>query len=154
MKAFSIELLVTIAVTAALFIGEYVESAAVTFLFLFGAYLEARTLNKTRASLRELTELAPDEASVFRNGDWVSVSVDEVEEGERVVVRSGGKIPVDGKILTGEATINEAAITGESVPVGKTNDDDVFSGSILDSGYIERWLKKLEKTLRSQKLLS
>ncbi|MFC0015156.1 MULTISPECIES: cation-translocating P-type ATPase [Allobacillus] len=153
MKAFSIELLVTIAVTAALFIGEYVESAAVTFLFLFGAYLEARTLNKTRASLRELTELAPDEASVFRNGDWVSVSVDEVEEGERVVVRSGGKIPVDGKILTGEATINEAAITGESVPVGKTNDDDVFSGSIIDSGYIEMVAEKVGEDTTFAKII-
>lgn len=89
----------------------------------------------------------------FLEGDWVSVSVDEVEEGERVVVRSGGKIPVDGKILTGEATINEAAITGESVPVGKTNDDDVFSGSIIDSGYIEMVAEKVGEDTTFAKII-
>lgn len=72
---------------------------------------------------------------------------------ERVVVRSGGKIPVDGKILTGEATINEAAITGESVPVGKTNDDDVFSGSIIDSGYIEMVAEKVGEDTTFAKII-
>ncbi len=153
MKAFSIELLVTIAVTAALFIGEYVESAAVTFLFLFGAYLEARTLNKTRASLRELTELAPEEASVHRDGEWVTVPVEEVEAGEKVIVRSGGKIPVDGRIITDEATINEAAITGESVPVGKKVDDEVFSGTIIDSGYLEMIAEKVGEDTTFAKII-
>ena len=69
MKAFSIELLVTIAVIGALFIGEYIESAVVTFLFLFGDYLEARTLEKTRSSLKELVDMAPQEATVIRDGN-------------------------------------------------------------------------------------
>ncbi|ARD48585.1 cation-translocating P-type ATPase [Sporosarcina sp. P33] len=137
MKAFSIELLVTIAVIGALFIGEYVESAAVTFLFLFGALLEIRTMEKTRSSLKSLTDLAPLEASVWRGGEWVTIPVEEVEPGDRVIVRSGEKIPVDGPIISGTASINEAAITGESVPASKTLDDQVFSGTLIDHGYIE-----------------
>ncbi len=137
MKAFSIELLVTIAVVGALFIGEYVESAAVTFLFLFGAFLEVRTLEKTRSSLRSLIDMAPLEATVLRDGETMTISVDEVEEGDRVIIRSGEKVAIDGEIITGKATINEAAITGESVPAAKTTSDRVFSGSIIDNGFIE-----------------
>lgn len=137
MRAFSIELLVTIAVIGALFIGEYVESAVVTFLFLFGDYLEARTLEKTRSSLRELVDLAPQEAVVIRDGKSFTVPVEEVEEGDRVIIRTGGKVPVDGRIVTGQASLNEAAITGESVPALKESGDKVFSSTILDTGYIE-----------------
>lgn len=137
LKAFSIELLVTIAVIGALFIGEYVESAVVTFLFLFGDFLEGRTLEKTRSSLRELTEMAPQEAVVVRDGENVTIPVEEVEAGDHVIIRSGGKIPVDGTIVSGQASINEATVTGESVPASKTLDDQVFSGTILDNGYIE-----------------
>ncbi|QDI92152.1 cadmium-translocating P-type ATPase [Salicibibacter halophilus] len=137
MKAFSIDLLVTIAIVGALFIGEYVESAVVSFLFLFGAYLEARTLKKTRSSIKELVDMAPQEAVVSRNGESVTIPVEDVVEGDRVIIRPGGKIPVDGSILTGEATLNEAAITGESIPVSKTKKDEVFSGTIVDNGYIE-----------------
>ncbi len=137
MKAFSIELLVTIAVVGALFIGEYVESAAVTFLFLFGAFLEARTLEKTRSSLRSLIDMAPMEATVMRDGEAVVVSVDDVEEGDRVIIRSGEKVAIDGAIVSGKASLNEAAITGESVPASKSIDDRVFSGTIVDNGFIE-----------------
>ncbi|HEX5564344.1 MAG TPA: cation-transporting P-type ATPase, partial [Sporosarcina sp.] len=137
MKAFSIELLVTIAVIGALFIGEYIESAAVTFLFLFGAYLEVRTLEKTRSSLKALVDMAPLEATVVRDGETMTISVDNVEVGDRVIIRSGEKVATDGRIITGNATLNEAAITGESVPASKTVDDRVFSGTIVDNGFIE-----------------
>lgn len=137
MKTFSIELLVSIAVIGALFIGEYVESAVVTFLFLFGDYLELRTLEKTRSSLRELIEMAPQEAVVIRGESQATVPVENVRVGERVIIRSGGKVPVDGRIVTGQASINEAAVTGESVPATKQVEDQVFSGTIVDNGYIE-----------------
>ena len=137
MKAFSIELLVTIAVIGALFIGEYVESAAVTFLFLFGAFLEARTLEKTRSSLRSLIDMAPMEATVMRDGEAVTISVDDVVKGDRVIIRSGEKVAIDGAIVLGKASLNEAAITGESVPATKSIDDRVFSGTIVDNGFIE-----------------
>lgn len=137
MKAFSIELLVTIAVIGAIFIGEYVESAVVTFLFLFGDYLEERTLQKTRSSIKQLVDMAPQEATVIRNGKEETISIEEVEKGDRVIIRSGGKVPVDGIVLSGQASLNEAAVTGESVPRTKRFRDKVFSGTIVDNGYIE-----------------
>lgn len=143
MKAFSIELLVVIAVVGALYIREYTESSIVTFLFLFGAYLEARTLEKTRASLKSLLDMAPQEAEVIREGNRMIIPVDEVLEGETVAIRSGGKVSVDGTILSGEALINEAAITGESVPVTKSIGDKLFSGSLVDHGYVEMVAEKV-----------
>ncbi|MFA9423641.1 MAG: heavy metal translocating P-type ATPase [Sedimentibacter sp.] len=137
MKAFSIELLVIIAVVGALYLHEYNESSVVTFLFLFGAYLEARTLEKTRSSLKSLIDMAPQEATVLRNKISIDISVDEVQVGDRVIIRSGGKVPVDGIIVFGKAFINESAITGESVLASKKDNDKVFSGTILDNGYIE-----------------
>ena len=137
MKAFSIDLLVSIAVIGALYLGEYVESSVVTFLFLFGAYLESRTLEKTRSSLKALIDMAPQEANVIRSGETVVIPVDEVVKGDHVIIRSGEKVAIDGKILSGQATLNEAAITGESVPASKTIDDRVFSGTIVDNGFIE-----------------
>lgn len=136
-KMFSIELLVIIAVIGALIIGEYVESAAVTFLFLFGAFLEARSLEKARSSLKSLMDLAPLTATVLKNGIKSLIKAEEVEEHDIVLVQTGEKIPIDGKILKGTASVNEAAITGESVPVEKSPGNRVFSGSILDSGYLE-----------------
>ena len=138
MKAFSIDLLVSIAVIGALYIGEFTESAVVTFLFLFGDYLERRTLEKTRSSLRELVDMAPQEATVLReNGKSEKIPVEDVEKGDHIIIHPGGKIPVDGVIISGNASINEAAITGESVPSSKSVDDKVFSGTILDTGYLE-----------------
>ncbi|WP_040209170.1 heavy metal translocating P-type ATPase [Neobacillus jeddahensis] len=137
MRVFSIELLVSIAVIGAVLLGEYTESSVVTFLFLFGDYLEARTLAKTRKSLKELTDLAPQEAMVIRFETPMTIPVEEVVVGDRVMIRSGGKVPVDGRIVSGQASLNEAAITGEAVPVTKRQGDLVFSGTIVDNGYIE-----------------
>ncbi len=137
LKMFSIELLVTIAVVGALIIGEYFESAAVTFLFLFGAFLEGRSLNKARSSLRSLMDMAPLQATVLRDGIRSVIRAEEVIKNDLVIIQTGEKIPIDGRITSGRASVNEAAITGESVPVSKSIDDKVFSGSILDSGYLE-----------------
>src|SRR5699024_9941224 len=92
---------------------------------------------KTRSSLRELTDMAPEEAVVLRDGKRLTIEVDEVEIGDHVLIHAGGKVPVDGKITEGKASIMEAAVTGESIPVQKQLDDDVFSGTIIDNGYIE-----------------
>src|SRR5699024_3745539 len=92
-KSFSIELLITIAVIGALIIQEYTEAGIVTFLFLFGAYLEKRTLAKTRNSIQSLLDMAPNVARVIRDGEIVEVDIDEVEVGETVAVQPGGKIP-------------------------------------------------------------
>lgn len=137
MKSFSIELLVVIAVVGALYINEYTESSVVTFLFLFGAYLEARTLEKTRSSLKTLVDMAPKEAVIIKDGEKVTIPVDEVKKGDRIAILSGEKVAVDGTIVSGRASLNEAAVTGESVPASKKINDKVFSGTIVDNGYIE-----------------
>lgn len=143
MKAFSIELLVTIAVIGALFIREYTESSVVTFLFLFGDFLEARTLEKTRSSLHALVDMAPQEAIVLHGSDQVIVPIEEVAVGDRLFIKPGGKIPVDGIIVKGQAAINEAAVTGESVPANKSVDAKVFSGTLVDDGFIEMIAEKV-----------
>lgn len=137
-KVVSIDVLVTIAVVGAVLIQNYEESAIVTFLFLFGAYLEQRTLNKTRSAIKELTELAPESAlKQMENGEFEEVDVDDVDEGDILLVKTGAKVPVDGTVLTGEGHINEASITGESVPVTKTKGAEVFAGTILENGTIQ-----------------
>lgn len=136
-RILGIDALVTIAVTGALLIGEYWEAAAVTFLFLLGSYLESRTLEKTRSAIKALLELAPDTARVLRNDVELEVSPDEVVKGDIIIVRPGEKIPVDGSVMEGNAYVNQAPITGESMPVGKENGDGVFSGTIVESGYLK-----------------
>ncbi|NLY32642.1 MAG: cation-transporting P-type ATPase, partial [Firmicutes bacterium] len=105
-KVVSIQLLVSIAAIGGIFIGEQWEAAAVTFLFALGNYLEARTLNKTRDAIQQLLEMAPASAIVLRNGAEVEEDPDEVEKGELVLARSGTKIPVDGIIVKGSASVN------------------------------------------------
>jgi len=137
-KVVSIDVLVTIAVVGAFLIKNYEESAIVTFLFLFGAYLEQRTLNKTRSAIKELTEMAPESAlKRMANGEFEEVEVDEVDVGDILLVKTGAKVPVDGTVLAGEGSINEASITGESIPVGKEKGSNVFAGTILDNGTIQ-----------------
>ena len=137
-KVISIDLLVTIAVFGAFFIRNFEESAIVTFLFLFGAFLEQRTLNKTRSAIKELTEMAPESAlKQMANGEFEEVEVDEVDVGDILLVKTGAKIPVDGTVLSGEGSINEASITGESLPVSKEKGSTVFAGTILDNGTIQ-----------------
>ena len=137
-KVVSIDVLVTIAVIGAFLLRNFEESAIVTFLFLFGAYLEQRTLNKTRSAIKELTEMAPESAlKQMENGEFEEVEVDEVDVGDILLVKTGSKVPVDGTVLTGEGHINEASITGESVPVGKRKDSKVYAGTILENGTIQ-----------------
>ena len=136
-KVISIELLVTIAVIGAFIIGEYEESAVVTFLFLFGNYLEQKTLEKTRSSVKSLTKMAPTTAElVDEDGKTETVDVEDLDEGDHVLVKPGGQIPVDGKIIDGTGYMNEASITGESTPVKKGIGDKVFAGSLTDNGTI------------------
>ena len=135
-KIVGIDALVSIAVIGALFIGEYWEAAAVSFLFVFGDYLESRTIEKTRSSIKALLDLAPSIARVLRDGQEVEVSPEEVLQGDVVVVKPGEKISVDGTVLEGHAYINQSAITGESIPVGRGPGEGVFSGTVSESGYL------------------
>ena len=132
----SIELLVTIAATGALIIGEYWEAAAVTFLFILGAYLEARTLGQTRQVLQSLLDLAPTTALVMRDGRQVEIAPHEVIPGEIVLVKPGAKVAVDGEVQDGFSSIDESAITGEFMPVDKQAGNQVFAGTINQVGLL------------------
>ena len=137
-KVISIDVLVTIAVIGAFMIQNYEESAIVTFLFLFGSWLEARTLNSTRSAIKELTEMAPEVAfKQMTNGLFEKVDIWDVDEGDILQVRTGGKVPVDGTVVIGEGHINEASITGEADPVRKELESEVFAGTILENGTLQ-----------------
>ena len=136
-KQFSIDLLVTIAVVGALFIGAYVESAVVSFLFIFGAFLEARTMAKTRESVREMLDNAPQTANVIVDGVESTIAVDDIEVGDRLVMRTGDMVAVDGTVVSGTGLVNQATVTGEPLPVSVSTGDTVFSGTTMDNGFIE-----------------
>ena len=137
-KVVSIDVLVTIAVVGAFFLQNFEESAIVTFLFLFGAFLEQRTLNKTRSAIKELIDMAPESAlKLMQHGNFEEVSIEEVDIGDILMVKTGAKIPVDGRVASGEGSINEASITGESLPVSKEKGSNVFAGTIMDNGTIQ-----------------
>lgn len=136
-KVISIDLLVTLAILGAFVIQEFEESAIVVFLFLFGAYLEQKTLAKTRSAIKELVEMVPETAlRQTADGDFEEVDLDDLDEGDILLVKTGGKIPVDGEVVSGSGTANEASITGESMPLGKKPGDPVYAGTILENGTI------------------
>ncbi|MGO4922007.1 heavy metal translocating P-type ATPase [Bifidobacterium choerinum] len=136
-KVISIDLLVTLAILGAFVIQEFEESAIVAFLFLFGAYLEQKTLAKTRSAIEELVEMVPETAlRQTADGDFEEVDLDDLDEGDIVLVKTGGKIPVDGEVVSGSGTANEASITGESMPLDKKPGDPVYAGTILENGTI------------------
>ncbi|WP_423746266.1 cation-translocating P-type ATPase (plasmid) [Haladaptatus sp. SPP-AMP-3] len=115
----------------------YLEAATLAFLFSVAELLERYSMDKARNSLQELMDLSPDEATVKRNGEEETIPVDDVSVGDVVLVRPGEKIPMDGTVADGESAVNQAPITGESVPVDKTAGDEVFAGTINEGGYLE-----------------
>ncbi len=137
-KVVSIDLLVTMAVTGAFAIRNFEESAIVTFLFLFGGYLEQRTLNKTRSAIKALTEMAPETAwKLMESGEFEEVDIFDVDRGDVLLVKTGAKVPVDGTVLSGAGGVNEASITGESMPAAKEKDSMVYAGTLLDNGTLQ-----------------
>ena len=136
-KVIGIDLLVAIAAIGAILIGNFWEAAAVTFLFAIGHALEAATMNKTRSALAELVAVAPDTAIVMREGAQVEVPAHLVRMGEIVLVKNGAKVPVDGHVVSGTGAIDEASITGESIPVEKGKCDQVFAGTVSRGGFLQ-----------------
>ncbi|WP_340583519.1 heavy metal translocating P-type ATPase [Lactiplantibacillus plantarum] len=136
-KVFSIELLVSIAVIGAFIIGEFNESAIVTFLFLFGSYLESKTLQKTRTAIKGLTDMSPTTATLVTDDGTEEVDVDDVDEGDVVLVKTGSQVPVDGIVVEGNGYLNEASITGEARQINKQLKDSVYSGTMVENGYLK-----------------
>ena len=142
-KTVSIELLVSIAAAGACVIGEFNESAIVTFLFQFGSFLEQKTMKKTRSAIKALTEMAPSTAcriiKTENNGAFETeeIDADEVEIGDILLVRAGSQIASDGIVVKGEGYAAETSITGEALPKHKSAGDTVYAGTILDSGALQ-----------------
>lgn len=135
---FSIEMLMTVAAIGAIIIGEAEEAAAVVFLFSIGELLESVAANNARAGIRALSSLIPKAAILLdAQGRQLNVSADSLQVNDIVLVRPGDKVPADGVIMQGTSSLDESPITGESVPVAKTKDEDVFAGSINVDGVLQ-----------------
>jgi Zn2+/Cd2+-exporting ATPase len=132
-----INLLMTVAVTGAVLIGEWSEAAVVTFLFALSEFLEDWSERRARRAIQSLLELSPQTALVRRNNTIQEIPATEVVVDDLVIVKSGMGIPLDGVVLAGESTVNQAPITGESVPVEKKLGDTVFAGTINGNGSLE-----------------
>jgi Cd2+/Zn2+-exporting ATPase len=136
-RTVDINVLMVMAVSGALALGEWFESASVVFLFALAQWLEARTLERARDAIRALVELSPREAVVRQAGVERRVPVDEIVVGDVVVVRPGDKVPLDGRVVAGRGDVNEAPITGESLPVDKGPGAEVYAGTINGRGALE-----------------
>jgi Cd2+/Zn2+-exporting ATPase len=135
-RTLDMNVLMVIAVSGAAAIGEWGEGAAVTFLFALGGVLEARSLSRTRRSIRELLDLTPARARVRRDGRETEVEPASVAVGEIVVVRPGERVPLDGELVEGTSAFDESPITGESVPAERAPGDQVFAGSLNTAGLV------------------
>jgi Cd2+/Zn2+-exporting ATPase len=147
LKTFSlgINFLMSLAILGAIVIGEYVEAASLAFLFSLAELLEEFSVARARQSLRELIKLAPREARVRRNGEELLCPIEEITVGEVCIVKPGERIALDGQVLSGSSFVNQAPITGESVPVEKKSGDEVFAGTINYDGYLEITVTKRAK---------
>jgi Cd2+/Zn2+-exporting ATPase len=136
-KVLDINVLMLVAVVGAGALGDWLESATVLWLFGVAQWLESQSMHRARRAIRSLLTLAPTEALVRRDGTDRTVDVTTVEPGEIVVVRPGERIPLDGAVVLGASEVNQAPITGESMPVSKGPGDEVLAGSINGAGVLE-----------------
>ena len=136
-RAVDIDLLMIVAAVGALSIGAPFEGAMLLFLFSLSNTLQHYAIGRSRRAIKSLVEMRPDEAQILRDDEEVTVPIDEVAVGDVFVVRPGDKIPLDGIVTSGEGTVDQASLTGESVPVPKEPGDEVFGGTINESGSLE-----------------
>jgi Zn2+/Cd2+-exporting ATPase len=134
---FDVNLLMILAAAGAAGIGYIFEAAVLMFLFSLSNTLEVYTMGRTRRALHALLKLRPARALVIRGGREIEVAAEDVGVGERVVVKPGEAIPVDGSVLSGESLVDQSTLTGESVPVAKATGDAVFAGTLNQQGAIE-----------------
>jgi len=129
--------LMTAAIIGAAVLGEWSEGATVAFLFSFGNTLQTYTMEKTRRSIQSLMELAPPEALVVKGGQEQRLPVEDIEVGDIIIVKPGERIAMDGTVLQGASAVNQATITGESIPVEKNTGDPVYAGTMNEQGALE-----------------
>lgn len=136
-RRITVNVFVTVALVATVAVGEFRAAAIIVFIMAVAGALESYTLDKTRRSIRNLLDLTPRTATVRQGDSEITIPVSNVRSGDVVVVRPGERIPVDGTIVTGASSVNQAPITGESMPVEKFRGSDVFSGTLNETGRLD-----------------
>jgi Cd2+/Zn2+-exporting ATPase len=144
-RVLDINVLMLVAVAGAIILGEWSEGASVVFLFALAQLLESKAMERARGAIRALMDLAPAEAVVRRGAAEVRTPVDEVAVGDVILVRPGEKIPLDGRVISGESHVNQSPVTGESLPVEKAPGAEVFGGTINGRGALDVEVTRLRR---------
>jgi len=144
-RKITVNVFVTVALVATIAVGEFRAAAIVVFIMAVAGALETYTLDKTRRSIRKLLDLTPKMATVRRDGEEILIPVNNIQIGDIAVVRPGGHIPIDGIVVSGESCVNQAPITGESMPVEKYKGGEVFGGTLNETGRLEIKTTKIGK---------
>lgn len=152
-RVVGIEVLVSIAVLGAACIGEFSEGAVVTFLFQFGSYLEQKTMAKTRSAIKALTALAPTTAWRYDGDELEEIDAEDVEEGDTLLVKTGSRIAADGIVTKGEGYVTEAGITGEPTPKHKAPGDQLYAGTVLESGTLDMLSQRVGEDTTFSKII-
>ncbi|WP_230137368.1 heavy metal translocating P-type ATPase, partial [Peribacillus frigoritolerans] len=152
-RSLDMNVLMSVAAIGAALIGEWLEGATVVWLFAIGNLLQTKSIERTRNSIRNLMDLAPPEAWVKLGSELIKKPVEEISIGDTIIVKPGDKIPLDGSIIQGESSVNQAPITGESIPVDKEIGDIVYAGTINENGSLEIKVTKLVEDTTISKII-
>jgi Cd2+/Zn2+-exporting ATPase len=152
-RTIDINVLMVIAVAGATALGEWLEGASVVFLFAVAQWLEVRTMERARQAIHALIDLSPREAIVRRPQGEQRVAIEDVAIGDEIVLRPGDKVPLDGVVVEGHSDVNEAPLTGESLPIDKTRGDEIYAGTINGRGALEVRVTRLVRDTRLSRII-